>query len=1175
VSMELGMIFVPWEAGYGPAVRQFGLNLLESIVKRLGQGEASHEQGILQQIWSLAMGVNGLRAEGESRAMKEKMAGVLVQAALRVWPQRWPGLFDQLLGECGCMATPSGPSSPRQALNADLAISVIRMLVEEVQQASDADVSAAGWNEERRQELHAALTSQTLPGFTAWLWGVLPMAAQRSRPNDATSMALLSAVVRAWGAVVGSVALPADSTPMAVGTLFNLAQVYEDPVRGESLDALHALSIRNARTGDHVLFAQLLDQEAERLQQLLTILAKQAEDQDGDWEDSYGHLKRTAEILVNIATLCIAHRRHPALPKRHLGPILRLLLDLLGLPSLLIKSLATLFWSASLKSGKAEGNFPDILNAEVLPALFMRVLTALAADKRSERQHAWNRADFDTDLSKEYEEVRSATCNRLTCLLEGLAGRNAAGSLELMAGAMAAFCSDPGNAASLRSGASRADSQFTVQWAALSLACDALCRGIVTAKISTYPAPHAASARRLLDALVLSPGVVDMQTSSPDTLLHWLTATRALSVLLANDKEGSCECLPAVLVPGMLGLSLGYTSSGEEGAMQVRNRAGALLLKLASLPPAGALFSPHLEQLASALEDTTSDSSAPMSVQRQRLLTELLLTLSLSSGVDWMDRAVRPLLTSLEQAQPFLASSQAVKQAVVGPNGLLVDSSEFRRSLSNLLALLFIVASRLSDGAGGMALEVSDYVRGTVAPRLCSALLSLLIALQSLRSRVAWNDIPDGHALWNELFAKRQSDTTNVLATFHPLQSCSSQSDPLATLRGWFSTVTVSALVSLGLLTRTPGFFASPRQLDAWTPLLAGCDPATASPWALTWLLKHAVHPLMLAAHENADDEVRRALSGAAAFNAALDQFLPALALRLHTEWRSIDTVSSNGTASLQEEMERESELVMLSTATLSLLYDTLFPAAERMNSNKTQAIPTAGNQGVITRSEPFLDLTVSPPLPPPPPTTAPTALWLATANPDRMLTVLRMAVMALGWRPAAGTGRAFVIASRWIPVWCQHPSIPHSQLYALLFEPSPSTDIQSMMGVCLMTLGMPARSDLHQHATSLVAELYKWAILLRVETPSLEPCLSTLPSCSPHSLSVFRAALLDPTRASAKSHREASRSFFKPMQSASASLAAGRTACIPKLPEKLVLMKRLKEAEPEVSAEDIDALFS
>lgn len=188
-------------------------------------------------------------------------------------------------------------------------------------------------------------------------------------------------------------------------------------------------------------------------------------------------------------------------------------------------------------------------------------------------------------------------------------------------------------------------------------------------------------------------------------------------------------------------------------------------------------------------------------------------------------------------------------------------------------------------------------------------------------------------------------------------------------------------------------------------------------------------------------------------------------------------------------------------------------------------------------------------------------------------MTILRLIVASLGWRPSVGTSKSFVIALRWIPVWAAgHPAITSP----LLFNP----DGPSLFHSTLITLTTPSVSDLHPAAAQLAGELYKYSMLLGCQTTSgLEPALSSLPTITPNALTTFREALTasGAARSSAKQHREAARTFFRPVQQAAASQASGRSTFVQRLPEKLLLIKKLKvvKEEDEVTAEDIDALFA
>lgn len=170
---------------------------------------------------------------------------------------------------------------------------------------------------------------------------------------------------------------------------------------------------------------------------------------------------------------------------------------------------------------------------------------------------------------------------------------------------------------------------------------------------------------------------------------------------------------------------------------------------------------------------------------------------------------------------------------------------------------------------------------------------------------------------------------------------------------------------------------------------------------------------------------------------------------------------------------------------------------------------------------------------------------------------------MALGWRQTVGYGKLLLLALRWLSTLAMNQKL-HEHIFST-----------GLLPATLSILARPDLADQHSGAAQLAGELYKWSIFLSYDA-GVESIFCSLPAITLASLQSLRISLTEPNR-TAKQHRESCRLFFKPMQSAMAKEASGKAFVVPRLPEKLVLLKRLKEEpkqEDEVTAEDIDALF-
>ncbi len=1123
-SMQLAFTFIPYKHGYSSAIRQFGLNLLEHVVKTLGLQVDLVDQGLLERLWTLAFGPDGLNWESdESRAIKEKMAVVIVEAAVRVWPQRWNNLFDLLLHEVSPLNA-GITLSTKHAINAEVALTIIRILIDQIHNPE------CSWDDERKNDLQYAL-SAVLPGFAGWLWTVFPLTAACASENDGNSMNVLTAEIKAFALTCHWVNLDPVKTPHVIGTLFNIAFNISS-LRDEVLESLLIFSTRSPRTNDDALFVVLIDQEIDHIEQLLSLLiAAQPED---DLEERYAGLKKITETLVNLSISYVCHRKNPAL-SRCLGRLLNVLLGLMGIQSLILSSLSILFWVAALRSSEKLLTHPDMV--AIYPSLFMKLLTGLAADRRTNKRSSWNRLDFDTD--SEFNELWAATTNRQQGLFDHLASKHDP-TVEYLRSAVGSFVVE-----SQIGQNPIPSSTHLLQWSALCTATEAVARGY-----SKNASPRILETMSsLLEGYL---GSINPATSHPEVLSAWILAVKGVSLLLGKHIS---PAIADTLIPGTFNLIVSYevptasipslSSPGEKTTLEtsVKGRAYGLLLKLAPVAPN--IFIPHLEALQSAMKSSTPTGAG--GILRQRFFTELFLVIApeiedVGRRFDLVDLSVRSLLEQLEGANQWIADPITLRQAIgAHPQMFLMDqrakeaAAEFRKNVCNLLALIFIVTFNV--GIEG----IEDYNRGTIVPRMLSFLVGFLGCLQKLSSPEFWSSTPEEQVVWHDLFVRRQNDATNVHTAFDPATlDTGNDVSGIQTVRGWMNAVQVSALVSTGLCSKLPGFYSS----YSLTPLcnyLAGFDPTTASIWSITWNTKHLLHHLLVNCNDPSTLE--------APLPAHLNRILGATSSRLTSEWIALEECKNSenfrGSADLAAEIERESELIAASQLLINLLYDTLYPLGERDK-----------------KVEPCLDMNnrASPELP----FQSKLAIWMITGDLTRQEVILRVLIDSLSWRHTVGFSKILLLALRWTPTLMMNQA-----LHASIF----SSD-KSLLSATFRIIVRPELSDFHSSSTQLACELYKWSIFFGYHE-QIEVMLSSLPGSSPQALNIWRVALFE--LKTSKQHREAARVFFRPIQASAARETAGKAFVVPKLPEKLILLKKLKEPDPadEVTAEQIENLFA
>jgi hypothetical protein len=428
--------------------------------------------------------------------------------------------------------------------------------------------------------------------------------------------------------------------------------------------------------------------------------------------------------------------------------------------------------------------------------------------------------------------------------------------------------------------------------------------------------------------------------------------------------------------------------------------------------------------------------------------------------------------------------------------------------------------------------DAYDYIRMTVLPRLHGFLAGLLSLLSKLAQPGAW----PSQAAWTQ-FYDCQAEEPNVKATFESAMEDVNTTGGLETLRGWLSTIHVSALVSMGLTSTLPGFYEDFDLTQAY--ILASFNAPGMTLTSLTWTWKHLLAALLINCKSVDFLQARAAL---------LDRHClgPTFA-RLQHEWARLeaDKLDDAGSPDLAAEMQREAQLVSLSSHLVSTLYDLLCPVAER--DRKT--------------AEPCLCLVAS--AVPAVPVESPVARWFMAGDLGRQSALLGFLVASLGWRASVGWGKALTLILRWLPAAVtMNQAIAHGLHTTLLPR-------------LLRILAQPDQSDHHSAAAHLFCELYKWTVFLGL--PSLEPALLSLPGITPPALAAYHQALVTAPPKTLKAQKEATRVLLKPWQAEAAKEFSGKAFRVGKMPEKLVLLRKLKAVpdENEVTADDIDNLFN
>lgn len=124
---------------------------------------------------------------GTVRYLKQTVARILSEVAVREWPQRWAGLLPTLFAACDPSTPSQQAGQTKDPAGTELIALIIRNLAEEA--TSDGSAASAAIPEQRRKDLQAGLMA-VMESIFPWVQGALRGAVQRFAANKADQQAL-------------------------------------------------------------------------------------------------------------------------------------------------------------------------------------------------------------------------------------------------------------------------------------------------------------------------------------------------------------------------------------------------------------------------------------------------------------------------------------------------------------------------------------------------------------------------------------------------------------------------------------------------------------------------------------------------------------------------------------------------------------------------------------------------------------------------------------------------------------------------------------------------------------------------------------------------------------------------------------------------------------------------
>lgn len=1185
------------------SVRLFGLNVLEEYVRtRLALTEAP---SLRDRIWSLLSLVVAV-PPNERRLMQDKCAMLVAQLAMRIWPQYWPDFFDRLLDfvvpnpEEAFARTVDPQQMAAAMVRTEMGLLMARLVVDEVHSregSASTQQQRLIWDDTRRPELQRALTI-VLPPMLDRLHRLIPyFAGLGLGPTQVPSM---SKFLLTLGEAYASLALwtPLEREP-TVHTVLGLAHLAglqnSDELTGGMLEALATIAARPTRPQEADLVADLFDALLEPAQQLLARFAAGGATAVDDGR--YEHFKRLTDVLVTMGSLHMggSHRKPPCLPRR-LDGFLDLMLQLSAFPSLLVASTVGSFWNALGKGGERMLTLPALVDR--LPALFLYALLTLAQDRRGERRRPpYNTEDFggplgETEAEADFEALFGTHQNRTMDLLRQLAHVHPARLTDYCARAVASFVGERGGPSAL---AAPLDAASLRQWDALMHATDAVLKAIhVRLKTGDPGADGASSAIRelaqavgsLADNLVVSPAV------HGETLYLWFVALRMLTPCLGALRSPHY----GPLVERLFALAFSYCDPVASMQFAVRARASTTILKACQADPG--LFVPAVDYLVRLYGPLPGPGSGEGERER-RLLTEmLLLTAGAVEGSPRRCELIRLVLGPLAEEMDWLGTNVlASLDSLVAAQGRGGDDAasgshlSLRRRLSSLLALLYVVLGNLRKLA--IAGDVRSLINQFVPPTMGFLVRSLLLLHQAYDRATAGRMGPEWEALFGE----------DVLASDVPAVEKGLDGDLMAetgeavsgrSLRAHYYMLRVTTYLDLGALYGlAPQLLWTSGSAEQLLAPLTGAHSFSLTQWSL--LTKHLLAPMLLSVGAAEGlvrarrDVIQRLLTvlieqlGMGTLQAAHRHFEEAQerAGTQETLQTSMSprpgsfaaTASSNsggggggsGSAALTDnstarESAQEALLGTSTSALLGLFFDLLLPVAER--DKRSDPVLDLGH--LRSRTAVHAD-----------PTSSPLALFIMRQEQSQLTgRLLTLLISLLRWRrvapgtvssvalspavySAACLSKVTAIIARWLPSLMLAPGAIHHE-----------TLLGGLVSPLLEALMMPALSEQHAAVTALLTELLKWQIYYKYDAIErhIESVLGLSPLLQPILRELRTYFLQAAPPPSVKSQRAHVRSTLVRALQQQALAAGGVTSTVPRLPDRLVVLRKLKA---EAAAED------
>lgn len=931
---------------------------------------------------------------------------------------------------------------------------------------------------------------------------------------------------------------------------------------------------------------------------------------DNDFQESiYGYFKQLTDILVTASNTHVIPSILNSRDQTFLTPMYELMFNLASMDSLMIKSMIDSFWSIHLRnissyiaslqatkttrsSSKSSPSSKEVLlpialkdKLQFLLDYCMVPLSNMSNANRKVKLSSFNDIDFSSD-GEEYTTLLATNQNRVMEILRNISSLAPNEITKLITKRLSYFLLQKIGSSNDFTFApifiSERSSRDLGEWEALCWAMDCSLKTIFSSlkekDIFVDDWVKEVCGSLLLMANMISPRSVDIvifNSSGADVIFKWILPQKLIipcldlisSLNLGHGSEGIVQDSKAylsLLLRSLFEITLKFESKTAPLSLSlaVKARAGSTLLKACQtrVQP----FIDSLGWLVGLFQEIPQKFEGG-SERERRFFSDLLLSISSGHILNQTENCEQVSCQLLQLVgEPLIKMFSLIKDTSSKPQiiEMVRNPSQLNMQWNSFLAQFQSTITILKKMKSS-----SDFIKypeldGMISA-FCMASLSIIDEIMIIINSMTIEGIFD------HLYSI-DDDWRNcsLLESTSGIISANSSAEDLMKIGNssidnglrWFWMLRVSLYVNYGL---TASLISGNEQPSSYELPLHYLLPSTYKDievWTLQ--IKHIWTPLL-----SSMTTVSASILALPVIRQIMNSIIGNFGLGILNEgFNSLLSVEN-----LTEEKKMESTLDSGLQVLLSFLYEILLPSSTERDKRVDPLLHTGGF--LLISGQICSDLNVDSICPG---SQSYLSNWLMSSveNNDLLLRIIELLANMLRWKSSIVCGKIINIISRWLPfiLLTKNTEIrPFIQQYILG---------DAISGYILQIMGQASLSDVHPSCLNLIAEIYKWQIFFQSDIFD-QNIISILGEEKGRSIVVelrnviFAAppTSVYPTQSTVNSQCRQQRIKMRQLL-CKALLHNGQGKIgniIPKLPDSMVLLGRLKKQQKELLSLDDD----